>query len=182
VRVPSGNTISDLPPRTPSMTDFKALRCLAGVTAIDGKVARTPEMPSHERHVEERPLGHDFEVVGQVRKQSGRIDEARMVGDVDVAATGLQLFDTMRLNPYPNRGGHHSAPPARARVLRLAAVIERPHQQRDRPHDDGLDIPEQVGERRPEIDERRLRGRVHGDSQLAPCASVKSSNPCARRN
>jgi hypothetical protein len=84
-----------------------------------------------------------------------------MVGHVDIAATALHLVDTVHVNPCANRDGHHSAPPARARVLHLAAAIERPHQQRDRPHDDGLDIPEQVGERRPEIDKRGLRGRVH---------------------
>ncbi|HEU4890293.1 MAG TPA: hypothetical protein VFT47_02005, partial [Vicinamibacterales bacterium] len=46
----------------------------------------------------------------------------------------------------------------RAPVLHLAGAIEWPHQQRDRPHDDGLDIPEQVAERGPEINERGLRG------------------------
>lgn len=58
------------------------------------------------------------------------------------------------MNPSANRDGHHPAPPPRASVRHLAAAIERPHQQRDRPHDDGLDIPEQVAERGPETNER----------------------------
>src|SRR5690242_9294968 len=99
-----------------------------------------------------------------------------MIGHIDIAATGLHLLDTVHVNPYANRDGNHPAPPPRARVLHLAAAIERPHQQRDRPHDDGLDIPEQIAERGPEIDERGLRWRVHDADSLRRPATRRDSS------
>src|SRR5262245_60762706 len=100
-----------------------------------------------------------------------------MIGDVDVAAIGLHVLDAVYVNPRADGEGNHPAPPPRAAVLHLAGAIKRPHHQRDRPHDDRLDIPEQVAERGPEIDERALRERGHDSDSLRWLLSATAAGP-----
>ena len=84
---------------------------------------------------------------------------------VNATAYAPRLLETFSLIACPSSVSMTMSPRFGVRVGR---VTGRGFASADayRPHDDGLDIPEQVAERGPEIDERRLRGRVHDADSL----------------
>src|SRR5262249_32264943 len=62
----------------------QAMSGLSGIAPVDRKVAGRPQMPSHERDVEQLLFGHYSELKGQVRKQGRDIDQAGVICHIDI--------------------------------------------------------------------------------------------------
>src|ERR1051325_8020059 len=129
----------------------QAARRLAPVASVNREVARTPEVPPHEGHVEELFLSHYAELERQVSEQRRYVDQARMIRHVNVALFGADVVAAQDSYARPDCPGDQAAPPPRTPVLHRARAVKGAHDERDCRHHYRIKIPEQVGERCPQV-------------------------------
>src|SRR5262245_31115181 len=84
----------------------QALCRLSGIASIDWKISGRPEMPSHKRHVKQFLLCHDSELVWQVSKKGGDVDQARMVRHVNVVLVGPDILGSRNANSRKDAPGN----------------------------------------------------------------------------
>ena len=76
-----------------------------------------------------------------------------MVRHIDVVLIGPDVLASVNANARANCPGYQATPPPRAPMLHSSLTIKRPEQKRDRRHHYRVEIPEQVGERSPQINQ-----------------------------
>ncbi len=112
----------------------------AGVALLNRNLARARKVPPHERIAEQLALGHDAELPRNARVQHGNVECRQMIGRVNRSLRRINVLAAFDMHVNASGSQDHPRPMHREPVLHASATIEERRQQRQAPHDRGVEV------------------------------------------
>ena len=104
-------------------------------------------------------LRHDAKLIWQIGEERRRIDQTRMIRHIDIVLPRVEIIGAVHMNVGKDSPGDQATPPARTPVLHRARPIKRIDEQRDGCHHHGVEVPEQIRNWRPEVNQNCFQRR-----------------------
>ncbi len=113
------------------------LNCGPGIFTGNGNVTRAAQVRAQERDLEQTALGQESKLDGDMRECNRSIVITRMVGYEDIAAIGIDLFETFNMHVNAGDCEERAGPGACDANLHAAGVVEERNDEADGAEKDG---------------------------------------------